>query len=88
MKHSKKYYHVSNKLNYTIEQKNYNNELTRKVIDYAYSLDIVFCKEDFKTFASIRDRIRCFYKSYSVYLRKKKKDEEKNDVEKDGDEKK
>ncbi len=50
-------------LNYTMEQKLYNNRLTGRVIELATSCGYVFDPEMF-TFAMIRDRIRCYFKTY------------------------
>jgi hypothetical protein len=56
-------------LNYTMEQKNYNNNLTHDLIALANSSGYVF--DEAFTFVMIRDRIRCYFKSY-VQSRKKK----------------
>ena len=56
-------------LNYTMEQKNYNNNLTHELIALANSSGYVF--DEAFTFVMIRDRIRCYFKSY-VQSRKKK----------------
>ncbi len=50
-------------LNYTLEQKLYNNRLTGRMIVFAKSRGYVF-DPDFFTFVKIRDRIRCYYKTY------------------------
>jgi hypothetical protein len=55
-----KYLEYSNALNYTKAQKIYNNELTQGLLDRAAETGYIF--EGF-TFAAVRDRIRCFYKS-------------------------
>jgi hypothetical protein len=57
-------------LNYTMEQKQYNNKLTQRLIDLANSLGYKFDPSEFN-FVQIRDRIRCYFKSY-VQSRKKK----------------
>lgn len=57
-------------LNYTMQQKQYNNRLTERLIDLAAGCGYVFDEEAF-TFVSIRDRIRCYFKSY-VQSRKKR----------------
>ena len=56
--------------NYTAEQKQYNNWLTEQLIKVAESYNYVFDKEDFN-FVGIRDRIRCYYKSYVQTARKR-----------------
>ena len=67
--HREQYLQYSNSLNYTKEQKRYNNRLTQGLLELAGNTGYVF--EGF-TFSSIRDRIRCFYKSF-VQANKKKK---------------
>ena len=57
-------------LNYTMQQKQYNNCLTERLIELAADCGYVFDEEAF-TFVSIRDRIRCYFKSY-VQSRKKR----------------
>lgn len=57
-------------LNYTMEQKQYNNRLTERLIELASECGYVFDQNSF-TFVSIRDRIRCYFKSY-VQSRKKR----------------
>lgn len=57
-------------LNYTMEQKQFNNKLTQRLIDLANSLGYTFDPSEFN-FVQIRDRIRCYFKSY-VQSRKKK----------------
>lgn len=57
-------------LNYTMEQKQYNNRLTERLIELASECGYVFDQDSF-TFVSIRDRIRCYFKSY-VQSRKKR----------------
>ena len=56
--------------NYTPEQKEYNNNLTVQLLAVAGESGYVFHSGDFD-FVSIRDRIRCYYKSY-VQANKKK----------------
>lgn len=63
------YLQFSNQLNYTAEQKRYNNKLTQGLLDLASEEGYVF--EGF-TFAAVRDRIRCYYKSYVQATKKKK----------------
>ena len=57
-------------MNYTQEQKEYNNKLTEMLLQVADENGYVFHANDFD-FVSIRDRIRCYYKSY-VQANKKK----------------
>ena len=57
-------------MNYTPEQKEYNNRLTEQLLEVADESGYVFHSGDFD-FVSIRDRIRCYYKSY-VQANKKK----------------
>lgn len=63
------YLQYSNQLNYTAEQKRYNNRLTQGLLDLAAEEGYLF--EGF-TFAAVRDRIRCYYKSYVQATKKKK----------------
>jgi hypothetical protein len=53
-----------------MEQKQYNNRLTERLIELASECGYVFDQNSF-TFVSIRDRIRCYFKSY-VQSRKKR----------------
>mmetsp|Transcript_6601 Transcript_6601/g.7578 ORF Transcript_6601/g.7578 Transcript_6601/m.7578 type:complete len:710 (+) Transcript_6601:172-2301(+) len=57
-------------LNYTKEQKQYNNQLTARLIKLASKCGYAFDIEVF-SFVAIRDRIRCYYKSYVQSLKKK-----------------
>jgi hypothetical protein len=50
-------------LNYTVQQKQYNNRLTEMLLDIAAEHGYVFDEEEF-SFVTVRDRIRCYYKSY------------------------
>jgi hypothetical protein len=68
--HRKQYLECSNAMNYTKAQKNYNNELTQGLLQLAANEGYVF--EEF-TFAAVRDRIRCFYKSFVQATKKKKR---------------
>jgi hypothetical protein len=70
VEHRNEYLQYSSELNYTAEQKLYNNKLTQGLLDLAEQEGYQF--EDF-TFAAIRDRIRCYYKSYVQANKKKKK---------------
>ncbi len=49
--------------NYTIEQKQYNNRLTERLLEVAAKHNYMFDPNDFN-FVAVRDRIRCYYKSY------------------------
>lgn len=57
-------------LNYTLQQKKYNNMLTEQMIQLASQHRLVFDKNDF-SFVTVRDRIRCYYKSYVQSLKKR-----------------
>jgi hypothetical protein len=56
--------------NYTVEQKQFNNMLTERLIALAEKHCYIFDPEDFN-FVAIRDRIRCYYKSYVQTARKR-----------------
>lgn len=70
IEHRDQYLSFSSQLNYTAEQKRYNNQLTQGLLDLASEQGYLF--EGF-TFAMIRDRIRCYYKSYVQAVKKKKR---------------
>ena len=57
-------------LNYTVQQKQYNNHLTKQMIELAAQCGLVFDDNQF-SFVTIRDRIRCYYKSYVQSLKKR-----------------
>jgi len=57
-------------LNYTSQQKKYNNMLTEQMIQLATQHHLIFDQAEF-SFVTIRDRIRCYYKSYVQSLKKK-----------------
>lgn len=57
-------------MNYTSQQKEYNNRLTERLLELAADCGYVFDEESF-SFVSIRDRIRCYFKSY-VQSKKKR----------------
>lgn len=57
-------------MNYTSQQKEYNNRLTERLLELASDCGYVFDEESF-SFVSIRDRIRCYFKSY-VQSKKKR----------------
>ncbi|KAG7344785.1 hypothetical protein IV203_032316 [Nitzschia inconspicua] len=68
--------------NYTLEQKDYNNTLTARLIDYADQcgygnlLDQKY-KQDFGSFTAIRDRIRGYYKSFLQSSRRREQRRQK-----------
>lgn len=68
------YLQYSNSLNYTKAQKHYNNSLTQGLIELAGKKGYVF---DGFTFAAVRDRIRCFYKSFVQAAKKKKRNKQR-----------
>jgi hypothetical protein len=57
-------------MNYTSEQKIYNNKLTERLLEEAKKHGYAFDLVDFN-FVAIRDRIRCFYKSYVQNCKKR-----------------
>ena len=57
-------------LNYTMQQKQYNNRLTERLLRLADDCGYCFDEDDF-SFVTVRDRIRCYFKSY-VQSRKKR----------------
>jgi hypothetical protein len=57
-------------MNYTAEQKQYNNWLTERLLEVAAQHSYMFDPDDFN-FVAIRDRIRCYYKSYVQTARKR-----------------
>ena len=57
-------------LNYTAEQKQYNNWLTERLLEVAARHHYVFDPDEFN-FVAVRDRIRCYYKSYVQTARKR-----------------
>mmetsp|Transcript_11514 Transcript_11514/g.17277 ORF Transcript_11514/g.17277 Transcript_11514/m.17277 type:complete len:300 (+) Transcript_11514:171-1070(+) len=57
-------------LNYTLQQKKYNNMLTEQMIQLASQHGYVFDQDEF-SFVTVRDRIRCYYKSYVQSLKKR-----------------
>ena len=56
--------------NYTIAQKQFNNHLTEELLKVAEKHNYVFDPDEFN-FVAIRDRIRCYYKSYVQTIRKR-----------------
>ncbi len=63
-------YLMHSAMNYTSQQKEYNNRLTERLLELAAECGYVFDKSCF-SFVSIRDRIRCYFKSY-VQSKKKR----------------
>lgn len=63
-------YLMHSAMNYTTQQKEYNNRLTERLLELAAECGYVFDKSCF-SFVSIRDRIRCYFKSY-VQSKKKR----------------
>lgn len=57
-------------LNYTVQQKQYNNSLTDRLLDLATENGYVFDVKDFN-FVTVRDRIRCYYKSFVQSAKKR-----------------
>lgn len=57
-------------MNYTMQQKEYNNRLTERLLTLASECGYIFDEECF-SFVAIRDRIRCYFKSY-VQSKKKR----------------
>ena len=57
-------------LNYTVQQKQYNNRLTERLLELAAEHGYVFDEEAF-SFAMVRDRIRCYFKSYVQSAKKR-----------------
>ena len=57
-------------MNYTMQQKEYNNRLTERLLQLASDCGYIFDEECF-SFVSVRDRIRCYFKSY-VQSKKKR----------------
>ncbi len=57
-------------MNYTMQQKEYNNRLTERLLELASECGYIFDETSF-SFVAIRDRIRCYFKSY-VQSKKKR----------------
>jgi len=57
-------------LNYTLQQKQYNNRLTERLLELATEHGYVFDIKDFG-FVTVRDRIRCYYKSFVQSAKKR-----------------
>jgi hypothetical protein len=64
------YLNHSSAHNYTVTQKDFNNKLTTELLELASSLGYIF---DRFSFVQVRDRIRCYYKSYLQSLKKQQK---------------
>jgi predicted TIM-barrel fold metal-dependent hydrolase len=62
------YLHYS-ALNYTLQQKQYNNRLTERLLELATEHGYIF-GTDF-SFVTVRDRIRCYYKSFVQSAKKR-----------------
>lgn len=69
LKNQEVYFEYSSR-NYSAEQRKYNNDLTRGLLELASSEGYVF--ENF-IFSMVRDRIRCYYKSHSQSAKKRKR---------------
>lgn len=57
-------------LNYTVQQKQYNNHLTERLLELATEHGYVFDEKEF-SFVTVRDRIRCYYKSFVQSAKKR-----------------
>jgi hypothetical protein len=57
-------------LNYTVEQKQYNNRLTDRLLELSTDHGYIFDEDEFG-FVTVRDRIRCYYKSYVQSAKKR-----------------
>jgi hypothetical protein len=57
-------------LNYTLQQKHYNNQLTSELLALATKYGYMFDEDDFN-FVTVRDRIRCYYKSFVQSAKKR-----------------
>ena len=57
-------------LNYTVQQKQYNNKLTERLLELAAEHGYVFDEGEF-SFVTVRDRIRCYFKSYVQSAKKR-----------------
>jgi hypothetical protein len=56
--------------NYTIQQKQYNNRLTERLLELATEHGYLFDEREF-SFVVVRDRIRCYYKSFVQSAKKR-----------------
>lgn len=57
-------------LNYTLQQKHYNNNLTKDLLVLATKHGYLFDEGDFN-FVTVRDRIRCYFKSFVQSAKKR-----------------
>eukprot|EP00980_Cylindrotheca_fusiformis_P010670 scaffold2381_cov128-Cylindrotheca_fusiformis.AAC.11 len=57
-------------LNYTVQQKQYNNRLTERLLELAAEHGYIFDETEF-SFVTVRDRIRCYFKSYVQSAKKR-----------------
>ena len=57
-------------LNYTVQQKQYNNRLTDELLELATLHGYLFDTSDF-SYVTVRDRIRCYFKSYVQSAKKR-----------------
>jgi len=57
-------------LNYTVQQKQYNNRLTEQLLELAAEHGYIFDDIEFN-FVTVRDRIRCYFKSYVQSAKKR-----------------
>jgi hypothetical protein len=57
-------------LNYTLQQKQYNNRLTEDLLKMATKYGYMFDEREF-SFVTVRDRIRCYYKSFVQSAKKR-----------------
>jgi hypothetical protein len=57
-------------LNYTVQQKTYNNRLTERLLELATENAYIFDEKEF-SFVTVRDRIRCYFKSYVQSAKKR-----------------
>jgi len=53
-----------------VQQKQYNNRLTERLLELAADHGYVFDEEAF-SFVTVRDRIRCYFKSYVQSAKKR-----------------
>ena len=58
-------------MNYTSGQRQYNNRLTEQLLELAAACNYTFDPKDFN-FVAVRDRIRCYYKSYVQSSKKRR----------------
>lgn len=57
-------------LNYTVQQKQYNNRLTDELLELGTLHGYIFDTSDF-SYVTVRDRIRCYFKSYVQSAKKR-----------------